>query len=83
MPARVTRGAVVSHRYTYCMRRLGTEPRRIAGIYSPLWTVLLTPYSMVWDWRVLKAGILLFYWSKLLYPYYSLLLIFSFSSSCL
>ena len=26
---------------------------------------------------------MLFYWPKLLYPYYSLLLFFSFSSSCL
>ena len=38
--------------------------------YSPLsGTILLTPYSMVWDWRVSRAGPMLFYWPKLLYPY--------------
>ena len=39
---------------------------------SPSRTILLTPYSMVWDWRVSRAGPMLFYWPKLLYPYYSL-----------
>ena len=45
--------------------------------------ILLTPYSMVLDWRVSRAGPMLFYWPKLLYSYYSLLLFFPFSSSCL
>ena len=40
----------------------------------PSGMILLTPYSMVWDWRVSRAGPMLFYWPKLLYPYYSLLL---------
>ena len=30
-------------------------------------------FSMVWDWRVSRAGPMLLYWPKLLYPYYSLL----------
>ena len=35
--------------------------------------------SIVWDWRVSRAGPMLLYWPKLLYPYYRLLLFFPFS----
>ena len=49
----------------------------------PFGTILLTPYSMVWDWRVSRPGPLLFHRPKLLYPYYILLLFFTLSSSCL
>ena len=38
--------------------------------------ILLTQYSMVCDWHVSRAAPMLFYWPKLLYPYYSLLLFF-------
>ena len=31
----------------------------------------LAPFSMVWNWRVSRAGPMLFYWPKLLYPYYT------------
>ena len=69
------------------MRHLTAEPRRTAGLLfpsqCPSGTILLTPYLMVWDWQVSRAGPMLFYWPKLLYPYYSLLLFFPFSSSCL
>ena len=69
------------------MRHLAAEPRSTAGhlfpTHCPSGTNLLTPYSMVWDWRVSRAGPMLFYWPKLLYPYYRLLLFFHFSSSCL
>ena len=69
------------------MRRLAAEPRSTAGLLfssqRPSGTILLTPYSMVWDWRVSRAGPVLFYWPKLLYPYYSLLLFFLSSSFCL
>ena len=65
-------------------QRLDAEHRSTAGLLFPSWchsgTILLTPYSMVWDWRVSRAGPMLFYWHKLLYPYYSLLLFFPFSS---
>ena len=37
-------------------------------------TILLTPYSMVWDWRHTRAGPIFSYLPKLLYHYYSLLL---------
>ena len=69
------------------MRHLAAEPRsaawRLFPSLCPSGTILLTPYSMVWDWRVSRAGPMLFYRPKLLYPYYSLLLFFPFSSSCL
>ena len=69
------------------MHRLAAEPCSTAGLLfpprCPSGTILLTPYSMVWDWRVSRAGPMLLYWPKLLYPYYSLLLFFPFSSFCL
>ena len=42
------------------MHRLAAEPRSTAGLLfpsqCPSGTILLTPYSMVWDWRVSRAG---------------------------
>ena len=42
------------------MRRLTAEPRSTAELLFPSQclsgTILLTPYSMVWDWRVSRAG---------------------------
>ena len=59
------------------MRHLAAEPRSTAGLLfssqCPSGTNLLTLYLMVWDWQVSRAGPMLFYWPKLLYPYYSLL----------
>ena len=37
----------------------------------PCGTILLTLYSMVWDWRVSRAGQMLVYLPKLLYPFWS------------
>ena len=69
------------------LRHLAAEPRRTTGLlFSSQWssgTVLLTPCAMVWDWRISRAGPMLFYWPKLLNPYYSFLLFFTFFSSCL
>ena len=69
------------------MHRLAAEPYSTAGLLfpsrCPSGTILVTPYSMVWDWRVSRAGPMLLYWPKLLYPYYSLQLFFPFSSFCL
>ena len=69
------------------MHPLAAEPCSTAGLLfhsrCPSGTILLTPYWMVWDWRVSRAGPMLLYWPKLLYPYYSLLLFFPFSSFCL
>ena len=59
------------------MHRLAAEPCSTAGLLftsrCPSGTILQTLYSMVWDWRVSRAGPMLLYWPKLLYPYYSLL----------
>ena len=69
------------------MHRLAAEPCSTAGLLfpsrCPSGTILLTPYLMVWDWRVSRAGPMLLYWPKLLYPFYSLLLFFPFSFFCL
>ena len=69
------------------IHRLAAEPCSTAGLLfpsqCPAGTILLTRYSMVWDWPVSRAGPMLLYWPKLLYPYYSLLLFFPFSSFCL
>ena len=85
VPVRVTRGALVAHLYTY-MHRLAAEPRSTARFLFPSrcssGTILLTQYSMVWYWRVSRPGPMFFYWPKQLYPYYSLLLLFHFSSFC-
>ena len=65
---------------------LDAEPRSTAGLLlpsqCPSGTILLALYSTVWDSRISRAGPMLLYWPKLLYPYYSLLLFFPFSSSC-
>ena len=62
------------------MHRLAAEPRSIAGLLFPTrcscGMILLTTYSMVWDWLVSRAGPMLFYWPKMLYPFYNLLLFF-------
>ena len=69
------------------MHCLAAEPRSTAGLLfpsrCPCGMTLLTKYSMVWDWRVSGAGPMLFYWPKMLYPFYNLLLFFPFSSFCL
>ena len=66
---------------------LAAEPCSAAGLLfpslCPSLTVLLTSYSMVWDCRVSRARPMLLYWTKMLYPYYSLLLFFPFSCFCL
>ena len=62
------------------MHRLAAEPRSTAGLLfpsrCPCGMMLLASYSMVWDWRVSRAGPMLFYWPKMLYPFYNLLLFF-------
>ena len=69
------------------MHSLAAEPCSSAGLLFPFrcpsGTILLAPFSMAWDWRVSRAGPMLHYWPKLLFPYYSLLLSFPFSSFCL
>ena len=56
------------------MHSLAAEPCSTAGLLfscrCPSGTILLALFSMVWDWRVSRAGPMLLYWHKLLYPYY-------------
>ena len=65
------------------MRRIAAESRRTAGLLfssqCPSGTILLTPYSMVWDWRVSRAGPMLSYCPMLLYPYFLVFYYFSLS----
>ena len=69
------------------LHRLAAEPCSTAGLLfpsrCPSGTILLAPYSLVWDWRVSRAGPMLLYWPKLLFPYYSFQHFFRFSSFCL
>ena len=63
VPARVTRGALIAHRYTYA--RCRTSQCRRTFIFPSQYlsgTIWLTTYSMVWDWRVSRAGPMPFYW---------------------
>ena len=64
VPVRVTRGALVAHRCTLLLRHLGAEPRNTTWLLfssqCPSGTILLTPYSMVWDWRISRAGPMFF-----------------------
>ena len=85
VPALVTRGTLFAHQYTYALPRCRTlqYSRTFIPFSGPSGTILLTTFSMMWDWWVSRAGPMLLYWPKLLYPYYSLLLSFPFSSFCL
>ena len=51
VPVRVTRGALVAHRYTYAPPRCRTShySRTLFPFQCPSGTMLLTPCSMVWD----------------------------------
>ena len=70
------------------MRHLSAEPLSTALFLflsqCPSGPILLTPYSIVWDWRVSGAGPMLFYCPRIIYPYiyiyYKLLLLNPFSS---
>ena len=48
------------------MRLLAAEPRSTAGLLFPYQyicgTILVTPHSMVWDWRASREGLMNFYW---------------------
>ena len=68
VPVRVTRFALVAHRYTYVppRSRISQHQRTFILLLVSLWNDLANPYSMVWEWRVPRAGPTLFYWPKLL-----------------
>ena len=58
VPERVERGAL-AHIGTL-MHRLAADPCTTAGLLfhsrCPSGTILVTPYSMVWDWQVSRAS---------------------------
>ena len=80
VPVRVARGALWSHIGTL-MRLLAAEPRSIAGLFFSFQylcgTILVTPYSMVWNWLVSRAVPMPFHWPSCSLP--SCLLLFSIS----
>ena len=79
VPVRVTRGALVAHRYTYELPRCRTSQyrRTIIPLSVSLWKNLLTLNLMVCDWQVSSVGPLSVYWPKMLAPF--CLIIFSLS----
>ena len=64
VPVPVTRGAFIAHWYTYAPPRCRTSQYRRTFIPSQYLsgTLWLTPYSMVWDWRVSRPGPMPFCW---------------------
>ena len=66
---------------------LAAEPRSTAGLLFPSQcppeTILLTPYSMVWDWRVSRARPMFFFCLSGSIPTVVFYYFFPFSSLCL
>ena len=75
---RVTRGALVAHRYTYTPPSCRTSQyhRLLFPSQCPSGMILLTPCSRVHDAGFKSRANAFFYWPRLLYPHYSLLLFF-------
>ena len=85
VPVRVTHRALGAHRYTYAAPGCRTSQyhRTFVSISVSLWNDLTDTVFDGVGLAGLGTGPMLFYWPKLLYPYYSLLLFFPLSSSCL
>ena len=64
VPVSATHGAVIVHRYTYAPPRCRTSQyrRTFIPLSVSLWNNMVTLYSMVWDWRISRAGLIPFYW---------------------
>ena len=62
VPVWVTRGALVTHLYTYAplRRRTSQYSRTFIPHSVSLWNDLASPYSMVWDWWVSRSWQMLF-----------------------
>ena len=72
-PVRVKRGALVAHRYTYappCCRTSQCS-RTFIPLSVSLWNDLVNPVFDGVELEVSRVGPMLFYWPKLLYPYYN------------
>ena len=85
VPVRVTRGALVAHRYTYVPPRCRTSRyrRTFVPLSVFLWNDLADPIFDGVGLAGFKMKANAFLFAKLLYLYYSLLLFFIFSSFCL
>ena len=72
MPVRVTRGALVAHRYNYAPPRCRISQSRRHFFHSqcPSGTILLTLYLLACYWGVSRTRQMLFHWPKLLYPFF-------------
>ena len=73
---RVTRGAVIAHRCTHAPPRCRTSQYRLTfiSLSVSLWNdLIVTPCSMVWDWRVSRAEQMPFYWPSCSLPFCLLL----------
>ena len=70
VPVRISR--VLSPHIGILKRLVTAEPRSTAGSLfpsqCPSGSIFLTLYSMVWDWRVSRAGSMLSYFPQLLNP---------------
>ena len=64
VPVRVTRGALIVHRYSYAPPRCRTSQYHMTFFPSQSLsgTIWLTPYLMVWDWRVSREDPMPFCW---------------------
>ena len=73
VPARVTRGALVAHRYSFVPPRCTTSQYRRSFVLLSvsLWNVTLC--LMVWDWQVSRAEPMLSCWHDLLFLFCLLL----------
>ena len=85
VPVPVTRDALVAHRYTYAPPRCRTSQygRTFVPLSDSLFNDLVDPVFDGVGLAGFKSRANAFSLGKLLYPYYSLLLFFLFSSSCL
>ena len=82
---RVTRGALIAHRYTYWPPLCRTSQYRSIFVrlsMSP-WNALPDPIFDGVGLAGFKSRANALYWTKLIYTYYSLLLFLNFSSFCL
>ena len=73
VPERVTRGALVTRRYTYAPPhcRTSQQLRTFVPFSIPLWNALADPVFDGVGLAGFKGRANAFYWPKLLYPYYS------------
>ena len=85
VPVRLTRGAVIAHRYTYAPARCRTSQfrRTFIPLSVYLWNdLIVTPCTMVWDWWVSRAGPMPFDWPSCSLTFCLLLFCLSLLSFC-